>query len=107
MKARFELHKILCSVLDCPESGTECRVYFEPPENLRLQYPCLVYGISRVNARYADNRLYIACRGYDAVLITKNPDDPVWEKMLDLPMCRLDRRYMADNLHHFAYELYY
>ena len=46
MGTRLELHHDLCEVLGCPETGKDCRVYFQPTVNTQLKYPCILYECS-------------------------------------------------------------
>lgn len=82
-------------------------VYFQPPESIKLKFPCIVYSCSRVNARKADNTNYKLDTRYQATYITKNPEDPFVVKMLDLPYCSMDNTNTNDGLYHYNYTLFY
>lgn len=41
------------------------------------------------------------------MVIDKNPDSIIADKVESLKMCSFDRHYTADNLNHFVYNLYY
>lgn len=100
MATRIEFQQMLESVL-----GSKS-VYFQPPENLILKYPCIVYQTSQFNTQFADNRPYIIDWRYQVTFITRNPDDPIVEKLSGLPSAIFDRYYASDSLHHFVYEIY-
>ena len=101
MGTREELDALLCETI-----GSE-NVYFQPPENLQIQYPCIVYSLSGHLDHNADNRTYHRRREYDMVYITHDPDDTLIEAIADLPYCRMKRPYTADNLHHYPYTIYF
>ena len=82
-------------------------VYYQPPENLKMEYPCIRYSKSEIRDIYANNRKYISNDVYDLVVISKKPDNPVIKKILDLPYSEFDRHYVSDNLNHDSIILYF
>ena len=82
-------------------------VYYQPPENLKMEYPCIRYSKSDINNIYGSNIKYINHDAYDLVIISKKPDDPVIKKILELPYTQFDRHYVSDNLNHDVIRLYY
>lgn len=83
-------------------------VYFQPPESVKLKYPCIIYELSKLDARHADNKVYKKDVAYDVTIITKDPEFFLIDGILDLfPMIRFNRPYMADNLNHYNYTIYY
>ena len=101
MASRLDLHELLCSVL-----GTR-NVYFQPPESVKMQYPCIVYKRSAVNTRFADNELYMRKKRYTVTVIDKNPDSEIPDKVASIPMCAFDRHFASDNLNHDVFSIYY
>lgn len=94
MKTRLELHEMLCNVL-----GSR-NVYFQPPESVKMKYPAIVYSRSDMPSTFADDLAYLTSGEYLVTLIDKDPDSMILEKLLNLPQCRYDRHYAADNLNH-------
>ena len=82
-------------------------VYYNPPETLKLEYPAIVYSKSRIETRKANNSTYSKNTRYDITVIDRRPDNPVINKLLDLPYCSYDRSYRSDNLNHDVLSLYY
>lgn len=82
-------------------------VYYQPPESLRLEYPAIVYSKSKIETRKANNSTYSKFTRYDITVIDKRPDNPVIDKLMELPYCSYDRPYKADNLNHDVLSLYY
>lgn len=101
-KSRIELHERLCRFL-----GSR-NVYFQPPETLKMAYPCIVYNLSGIRTRCANNEVYTMDKRYDVTLITKDPDNNLIDKMVvDFSLCGFDRPFVSDNLYHYVYTLYY
>lgn len=82
-------------------------VYFQPPASLRISYPCIVYKLASIGTEFADNGLYLKNKMYELTLIHTDPDNLIVEKLLEFPLCSLDRTYVSDNLYHYIYTIYY
>lgn len=94
MSDRVELQFELESIL-----GSKC-VFYQPPENLKITYPAIVYDLSDILTVFADNKTRMLYNSYSVTLITKNPDNEFVDKILQLPYCRFNRRFVNDNLYH-------
>lgn len=101
MDRRLSLQEILVNIL-----GSN-NVYFQPPETIRLQYPCIIYERSDIDKKYADNRAYMSMVRYSLTLITRSPESNLIKAILELPYCSYDRYYAADTLNHDVFTLYY
>ncbi len=101
MDRRSELHEVLCTLL-----GSR-NVYYQPPASKEMKYPCIRYSKSSRDANHANNKKYLHKQLYDIVVIDRMPDNPVIEKILELPYSDYDRWYVADNLNHDSIKLYY
>lgn len=99
---RLELHDILLGIM-----GGTGKVYFQPPENVKMEYPCIVYSLNTGDTSFADNIPYIKMLRWQLVYIDRNPDSNTKLKILDIPRCTLDRAYTADNLNHTSFNLYF
>lgn len=83
-------------------------VYFNPPESLKMKYPCIRYSLESPDIKRADDRVYVYTRRYEGVVIDPDPDSVIPESILKaFPMCSLGSHYPADNLNHFPFTLYY
>lgn len=98
---RLELHEKLVDILG------EKNVYFQPPENIKLSYPCIIYELDDFNFKYANNEKYHKAMRYSIKVITKSPDTVILNKLLSLPYTSFDRYYTNDNLNHYILEIYY
>lgn len=101
MDRRIELHEKLCDLL-----GSR-HVYFQPPETVKLVYPCIIYTLDQFFIRHADGIGYHAKRRYSITIISKDPDFKVIDEVLKLPYCSFNRFFTADNLNHWTFEIYY
>lgn len=83
-------------------------VYYQPPETLKITYPCIVYKRQVGKTDYADDRTYNHTRSYEINYITRNPDDPLIDTILfSFSSIRLANRYCTGGLYHNVYVIYY
>lgn len=82
-------------------------VYNQPPASVKLKFPCIVYGLSDIVTKFADNNPYKLDKKYSLTYICTEPDDPFIEKLASLPKCEFDRSFVSDNLYHFVFTLFY
>lgn len=99
---RLELHEKLCSLL-----GSR-HVYFQPPANVKIKYPCFIYHRNAADEQYANNRRYKFKQRYQLTYITKDADDPIPRLVGEaFENCRYGSDYTTDNLYHSNFDLYY
>ena len=98
---RIELQGILTTLLG------SSHVYFQPPESVKLVYPCIIYRLSNIDVTRADNTMYLGKKRYMITIVSRDPDYLLYEEILKLPYSYFDRFYTADNLNHWVLELYY
>lgn len=101
MATRQDLQHLLEEILG------STNVYFQPPETIKLKYPCIIYSLSDIYARSADDLHYSMQKAYNIMIISRDPDNTIAESILELPKTRFDRRYVAENLYHDILTLYY
>ena len=82
-------------------------VYFQPPKNAQMSYPAIRYEIDKINTKFANDNSYMLSKCYKLTVISRNPDPEIIDKLLKLPMCTFDRGYVADNLNHFVFTIYW
>lgn len=99
MAPRLDLQTLL-------ESITE-HVYFQPPTDSEMQYPCILYERDASWSEHADNRPYAHTKRYQVTVVDRNPDSALPDKVEELPLCRFDRAYKADGLNHFVFTLFF
>lgn len=66
MGTRLELQSKLEELLGCKN------VYYQPPENLKMEYPAIRYSRSNINTRYADDVKYSSINCYEIIVIDKS-----------------------------------
>ena len=99
--SRLQLDSILRGIIG---SG---HLYFQPPETVKMSYPCIVYELTDADTKYANNLPYMYSKAYQVTVIDRNPDSEFPDKVARLPMCRFARFFTADNLNHYVFILYY
>lgn len=111
-RSRIDFHNFLRDVL-----GSDVRLYYQPPTNISRQpgeegliqfkYPAVLYSLSDVDIDSADNSNYIVKKGYTITAVTDDPDSDIPDMLLKIPGIRFDRQYVADDLYHDVYNLYF
>lgn len=104
MDKRLELDALLRKVMK-DVSGVE-NVYFQPPENLLLKHPAIIYSRSDIRNRPADDMVYSQFTFYDLTVIDKNPDSLLVYAVASLPRCKFGRHYKSDNLNHDTFTIF-
>lgn len=100
-QSRLDLQQILEDVLESDQ------VYFQPPENVKMQYPAIVYTRELSDTIFADNSPYRRTKRYMVTVIDQDPDSLVPDKVAQLPMCTHSRSYPANQLHHDVFDVYF
>lgn len=100
-KRRLELQALLETLLESRN------VYFQPPSDVKMKYPCIIYSRSDIDDTFANNSTYIRKVAYTVTVVSKDPDNDIVSKVVDLPSCTYNRSYVADGLNHDTFTLYY
>lgn len=100
-KRRLKLDKLLRDTL-----GSNL-VYYQSPESVRMEYPCIRYNMAKVPVDYADDRVYLIRARYIVTYITTEPDDEMKEQLVEALQTPVIQIYAADGLYHYVYEVYY
>ena len=99
MGRRLELQRLLELITT--------NVYFQPPTNVQLKYPCIIYKRDFANTQFADNEPYTHKLRYMVTVIDQDPDSEIPGKVAALPMSLFNRFYTVDNLNHDVYNVYF
>ena len=92
---RLKLQAELVSILG------SSNVYFQPPDNVVMKYPCIVFEKKDIDSKYADGSRYLDFQSYDITVIDKDPDSEIAKSLLDhFRYIYYDRHYVVDNLNH-------
>lgn len=83
------------------------QVYFQPPAGFTMEYPCIVYRKEPGATRYANNVPYNFDQQYEVTLITEDPDSDVFDKLKWFPQSRHSASFIADNLYHSVFAIFF
>ena len=101
MGQRLQLQSLFEELL-----GSE-NVYFQPPANVQMKYPAIVYERDYLLTQHADNKPYINTKRYQVTVIDRNPDTVIPDGIAELPMCTQERVFKAENLNHYVFTLFF
>lgn len=99
MGQRLQLHQLLETFTD--------NVYFQPPTNIQLKYPCIIYKRDFADTKFADDKPYNTKLRYAITVIDQDPDSDIPSKVASMPLSLFNRFYTADNLNHDVYNVYF
>ena len=98
---RLKLDGVLRKIL-----GSD-NVYFQPPESVKMQYPCIRYNLAKIPVVHADDKAYLMNPKYVIVYISPEPDDETRFTLVRDLGVPIIQTYAKDGLYHYIYELYY
>lgn len=101
MAPRLDLQELLVEILESDN------VYFQPPNNAQIKYPCIVYNRETIETKWAENKPYSLDNRYLVTVIDRDPDSEIPDKIAKLPKCIHDRFFTADNLNHNVFKLFF
>ena len=97
---RLLLHEELVRIL-----GSK-NVYYQPPSNVNLVYPCILYELEGIDDKHADNLVYLRNLKYKVTVIDKHHNSPIFEKLLERPYSSYSTRFSTTGLNHYVCTLY-
>lgn len=98
-RSRLDLHTELLVVT--------ANVYFQPPNNVTMQYPCIVYQRDFSQVDFADDIPYKGSKRYQLTVIDRNPDSSIPDLIEAMRYCAFSRFLVAEDLNHFIFRLYF
>lgn len=101
MTNRLEFHHMLEEIL-----GSK-RVYFQAPSNTQMAYPCIVYSLYDLKDKHADNKKYLRDYLYKVTLMHKDPDNEVFDKLMNLEYSDFDNSFTTQGINHYVFSIYY
>lgn len=99
MAPRLELQSLLEELTD--------HVYFQPPANVHMQFPCIIYSRDGTSADHADNGLYRHAKRYQVTVVDRDPDTELADKIEALQYANFERAFAADDLNHYVFSLFF
>ena len=82
-------------------------VYYQPPTSTKMQYPAIRYSRNDISIRHADDDSYNQTRGYEIIVIDRDPDSPIVDAISKLQGIKHGRHYAADGLNHDVFTIYW
>lgn len=100
MRSRLELHNQLKAITD--------HVYFQPPDNYELDYPCIVYAISDKTDIFANDSLFSSYVSYNVTYITEDPEavELILTEFQDIRYSKFDSLSVTEGLYHLYYTIH-
>jgi hypothetical protein len=87
-------------------SGLCDHVYFQPPANVQIEYPAIVYKRDDLDTKFAENRPYTIDTRYQVQVIDRSPEGEITYLVAQLPKTSFLRNFVIENLHHDVFLLY-
>lgn len=106
MGQRLQLQSLLEELIGSRSDGKQ-NVHFQPPDTVKLVYPCIIYRRSDIDTLFADDNPYISNKRYQITVIDPNPDSLIPDKIGALPKCVFDRHFTTSGLNHDVYNIFY
>lgn len=101
MNRRVEFQGVLEGIL-----GTR-NVYYDPPSNVRMKYPAIVYTRKSIDNLTANDSVYKQDTAYEVTVIDTVPDSRIAYDISLLPKCRHTSHFERENLCHDTFRIYY
>ncbi len=101
MGTRLELQAVLAGLAD------GLSVYFQPPPDIEISYPAIVYNRDYQQVDFADNAPYSRTIRYQVTVIDRDPDSAIPDLVASLPLTRYVRHYTTAKLNHDIYDVYF
>lgn len=102
---RMALDKYLRSIVKA-RCGSE-NVYYQPPANLRMKYPCICYERTNIRNQGADDGVYRQTFHYNVTVIDTKADSEMTAAVSLLAKASHDRQFISDNLYHDVFSVWY
>ena len=93
------------ALLEALQEGVS--VYFQPPTNVQMSYPAIVFNRDYRKVDFADNAPYFQTIRYQVTVIDKDPDSAIPNLVGALPMTTYVRHYTTASLNHDIYSVYF
>lgn len=101
MGTRLEFQTVLSSLQD------GAFVYYQPPENVKMQFPAIVYNRDYQQVEFADNSPYFRKTRYQVMVIDSDPDSLIPDLVSNLPLSKAVRHFTTAGLNHDIFNVYF
>lgn len=82
-------------------------VYYQPPVNINMKYPCIRYSKTNITNQHADNMVYKQTIAYEIIVIDRDPDSYIVEAVSKIPGIRFNTHYVSEGLNHDRFTLHW
>lgn len=84
-------------------------VYFEPPESVKLKYPCILYYADAPFRNHGNNTTYITRHKFNVTIKDRSALSTLPDRFEEVfgGDCNLDRHFVDGDLHQWSYTLYF
>lgn len=109
MRSRQKLQSELEGLLGTDHLPAEKRrVYFQPPSGTKIEYPCIIFELSRTDVQPADNSKFIKYNEYHVKHMFKSLKNEIKDKLLDnFHHISHDTRFISNSIYNDEFTLYY
>lgn len=87
--------------------GDSVHVYFQPPENLKMVYPAIIYERYNIDINYATNSVFNTTTEYHVTIVDSDPDSLLVDKMSKFKTAQFVRHYATNGLNHDIFKIFY
>ena len=86
----------------------ENNVYYQPPANLKMKYPAIVYSLDGLDVKRFDNTRLINKNCFSVTHIYRNESENLVETMLkNFEYISFDNRSIVDGIYNDHYTIYW
>lgn len=89
------------------EISGNIKVYFQPPETLKIEYPCIIYSRENVENVHADDLVYNRGLRYTVTIVDADPDSILVDKLSKFKHARFVRHYATQGLNHDVFTVFH
>lgn len=106
MDDRLNLDEVLASIIDITEPDGDRHIYLNPPTSVQMRYPAIKYSLNNIDLKHASDGIYRTTPSYQVILIDEEIDTQYLKPILQIPYCKFNRFYIANNLNHWVFTIY-
>lgn len=82
-------------------------VYFQPPSNNVIKYPCIIYSLKQMHSLKAADSNHVVMAGYDVVALDKNPDSDIIKKLMNFKYTNFNKQFVSNGVYNTNFTIYY
>jgi len=83
-------------------------VYYQPDENIALEYPCIIYKRNIDKENFANDKYYVGHDNFDVTVIDTELDSPIARNIRkSIRGCTITAEYVSEGLYHTKLTIHY